>query len=383
MASGFAEYPAGLGGRTAMATLLEKPTAADGNVTELWFTRCPVPTATGIAYKLGWLNEEFASDRIPVRTLQESSPELGRHHYDHGLPTLIREGGNMLAIAARAQGEPTRLIGLTWIEESQLILTRANSGIASAADLKGRRLALPGWSANPIPSHVRGTSIARGMSLAGYKGALASAGLTLDDVTLVEVEDRLRNIGGSGRDLGQRSGVGRLWPIEALASGKVDAIYVKGAAALDQAREAGFTVAVDLDQLPDPRFRVNNGTPRPITVHQSLLDEHFDLLVRFLAVTLRAADWIAAEPARLRDILSFETDGSAAAVDQAYARLHEGLHPTLDPERLALFEQQKRFLFTYGFLDADFALSDWVDPRPLEAARRLAAEQPLPLTRHA
>jgi hypothetical protein len=27
-------------------------------------------------------------------------------------------------------------------------------------------------------------------------------------------------------------------------------------------------VAVDLDALPDPRFRVNNGTPRPITVHQ-------------------------------------------------------------------------------------------------------------------
>jgi len=168
-----------------------------------------------------------------------------------------------------------------------------------------------------------------------------------------------------------------------LGLNRVDAIYVKGAAALDQAREAGLVLAVDLDQLPDPRFRVNNGTPRPITVHQSLLDNHFDLLVRLLAVTLRAADWIAAAPDRLRDILSFETDGSAAAVDRAYARLHEGLHPTLDPERLALFEQQKRFLFTHGFLDADFALSDWIDPRPLEAARRLAAEQPIPTTLHA
>ena len=29
----------------------------------------------------------------------------------------------MLSIAARAQGEPTRLVGLTWIEESQLILS--------------------------------------------------------------------------------------------------------------------------------------------------------------------------------------------------------------------------------------------------------------------
>lgn len=362
-----------------MAMTLERIETAASALEELWFTRCPVPTATGIAYKLGWLTSAFANDGVAVRTLQESGPELGRHHYDHSLPSLIREGGNMLAIAARAQGADTKLIGLTWIEESQLILTRLDAGIASAGDLKGKRLALPGWSTNPIPDHVRGTSIARGMSLAGYKGALASAGLTFDDVTLVETPDRLRNIGGSGRDLGGgRSGVGRLWPIEALVDGRVDAIYVKGAAAIDQARENGLVVAIDLDALPDRRFRVNNGTPRPITVHQSLIDEHFDALVRFLAVTLRAADWIAEAPDRLRDILAIETDGSAAAVDQAYAKLHEGLHPTLDDERLALFDQQKSFLFTYGFLEADFTLADWIDPRPLEAARRLAASLPLP-----
>lgn len=362
-----------------MATTLERTGTTAATLEELWFTRCPVPTATGIAHQLGWLAEAFAGDGVTVRTLQESGPELGRHHYDHELPSLIREGGNMLAIAARAQGADTRLVGLTWIEESQLILTRPDAGIVTAADLKGRRLALPGWSANPIPAHVRGTSIARGMSLAGYKGALASAGLTLDDVTLVETPDRLRNVGGGGRDLaGGRSGVGRLWPVEALVDDKVDAIYVKGAAALDQAREHGLVVAIDLDELPDRSFRVNNGTPRPITVHRSLIDDHFDALVRFLAVTLRAADWIAEAPDRLREILAEETDSSAAAVDRAYAKLHEGLHPTLDDERLILFEQQKRFLFTYGFLDADFALADWVDPRPLEAARRLAASLSFP-----
>ncbi|WP_034160794.1 ABC transporter substrate-binding protein [Sphingomonas sp. ERG5] len=362
-----------------MATTLDRSPAADTLPAEIWFTRCPVPTATGIAYKLGWLSEAFAADGIALRTLQESGSELGRHHYDHRLPTLIREGGNMLSIAARAQGEPTRLVGLTWIEESQLILTRPDTGIRSAADLKGRRLALPGWSRNDIPAHVRGTSIARGMSLHGYKGVLASAGLSFDDVELVEVADRLRNIGGSGRDLGpRRSGLGRLWPIEALVAGKVDAIYVKGASALDGARAAGLVVAVDLDALPDRRFRVNNGTPRPITVHQSLIDDHFDLLVRFLAVTLRAADHVAAEPGRLRQILEFETEGSPEAVDRAYGRLHEGLHPTLDTERLELLDQQKKFLFTYGFLDADFALEDWVDRRPLDAALALNASQNSP-----
>jgi len=363
-----------------MSTVLERQADQASRPDEIWFTRCPVPTATGIAYKLGWLTEAFEADGVTVRTLQESGSDLARHHYDHRLPTLIREGGNMLAIAARAQGEPTKLVGLTWIEESQLILTRPDTGIRSAADLKGKRLALPGWSRNDIPTHVRGTSIARGMSLAGYKGVLASVGLTFDDVTLVETPDHLRNIGGAGRDLrprgpGQRSGVGRLWPIEALVAGTVDAIYVKGASALDQARENGLVVAVDLDAIPDPRFRVNNGTPRPITVHQSLIDNHFDLLVRFLAVTLRAADWAVEQPNRLRDILEYETEGSAAAVDQAYARLHQGLHPTLDDERLALFDLQKTFLFTHGFLDADFPLADWIDPHPLAAAHALNAQK--------
>lgn len=354
---------------------------------EIWFTRCPVPTATGIAFKLGWLTESFAADGIALRTLQEGRDELSHHHYDHRLPTLIREGGNMLAFGARAQGEPTRLIGLTWIEESQLILARPDSGIASAADLKGKRLALPSWNDNPRPTHVRGTSIARGMSLAGYKGVLASAGLTLDDVELVETLDRRRSAnGGPGRDAdpsqgGQpvRNGVGGLWPFQALVDGTVDAIYVKGAAALDQAKANGLIVAIDLDKLEDPRFRVNNGTPRPITVHQDLIDNHFDLLVRFLAVTLRAADHVADQPEVLRDILKFETAGSDEAVNQAYAKLHEGLRPTLDDERLALFELQKKFLFTHGFLDADFALSDWVDSRPLEAAIAFNAQLPQPV----
>lgn len=346
---------------------------------EIWFTRCPVPTATGIAYKLGWLTEAFEADGIALRTLQEGRDELSHHHYDHRLPTLIREGGNMLAFGARAQGEPTKLIGLTWIEESQLILARPDTGIATAADLKGKRLALPSWNDNPRPTHVRGTSIGRGMTLAGYKGALASAGLTLDDVELVETPDRRRAVGGGARDAdpARDRGVGGLWPFQALLDGTVDAIYVKGAAALDQAREHGLTIAVDLDKLADPRFRVNNGTPRPITVHQDLLDNHFDLVVRFLAVTLRAADHIAEQPQRLREILEFETAGSAEAVSQAYATLHEGLRPTLDPDRLALFDLQKKFLFTHGFLDADFALADWIDPRPLEAALRFNAQQPI------
>jgi ABC-type nitrate/sulfonate/bicarbonate transport system substrate-binding protein len=360
-----------------MASQIELAPRQTAAPSEIWFTRCPVPTATGLAYKLGWLGDAFADEQIPVKTLQESGPELGRHHYDHRLPTLIREGGNMLSIAARAQGEPTRLVGLTWIEEAQVILVRADSGIASAADLKGKRLALPAWTAHDLPSHQRGSSITRGMSLHGYKGALASAGLTFDDVEVVEVGGTIENIGGSRAGDGNpgRDRLDRIWAIDALAEGKVDAVYVKGASALDGAREAGVVIGIDLDQLPDRRFRVNNGTPRPITVHQDLIDNHFDYLVRFLAATLRAADWAADHVDEVRAILQTETRGSAQSVVEAYgAEFHRTLHPTLDAERLELFRLQKKFLLIHGFLDADFDLDGWVDPAPLAAAYELVAK---------
>jgi ABC-type nitrate/sulfonate/bicarbonate transport system substrate-binding protein len=343
----------------------------DGALKQLWFTRCPVPTATGLAYKLGWLTDEFARDGITLSTLQEDAPQspLSRHHYDHELPQLIREGGNMLAIAARAQGAPNRLIGLTWIEERQAIIVRADSGITDARQLKGLKAALPAFSERPIQSHTRGSSIARGMTLHGFKGVLASAGLTLDDIKFVEVEDRIRDT--------STAGLQGLWSgLKHLVNGTVDAVYVKGAAAVDAARRLGVVVGIDIDKLPEKRFRVNNGTPRPITVHQDLLDNHLDLVVRFLDQTLRAADWAADNLEGVHRVLQGETRGSADAVVNAYRDgFHRSLHPDLSPERLKLFRQQKDFLLLHGFLDADIDLDAWVDARPLAEAYRLREER--------
>lgn len=66
-----------------LSAILPKPA-----LEQIWFTRCPVPTASGIAYKLGWLGDEFAADGLPVSTLQEAR-QLGHHHYDHELPGLF------------------------------------------------------------------------------------------------------------------------------------------------------------------------------------------------------------------------------------------------------------------------------------------------------
>jgi len=338
----------------------------------LWFTRCAgngrggVPTATGIASQLGWLAEEFSG--IRVRALQDDDADEFRHnHYDHELPNLIREGGNLFAIPAKAQGAKTRLIGLTWIEEGQFILVRPDSDIKTPLDLKGKRLSLPAFNPKDITENKRGRSISRYMSLQGYKGALNSVGLSLDDIRLVETGGE----GTGGND--ERSGffVGA----QALLNGELDGLYVKGGSAVDKARELGLVVGIDLDQLSERRFRVNNGTPRPITVHEDLLENHFDVVVRFLAQTLRAAEWAKTNLDGVYDALQKETGASREGLEGAYRNgFHLSLAPDLSAERVDLFRQQKDFLLTYGVLDRDFDYDAWIDYRPLEAAQKLVAE---------
>ncbi|MFE7357688.1 ABC transporter substrate-binding protein [Streptomyces sp. NPDC057543] len=323
----------------------------------LWFTRCPVPTATGIAADRQWLTEEFAPDGITVRSLQDAAPDADRAaHFTHALPGLFREGGNVPALWARSRGERTRLIGLTWIEERQTVLVGPGSAIQGAEALRGLRLA--------VPAHDIAIDFWRAMALRGFEGALASVGLTLDDAVLVDVPAAEREV---------------QWGAElaALRRGDVDAVYVKGALAVEAAQRAGAEVAVELDDLPDRRHRINNGTPRPITVHQQLLEDHPGLVDRFLAVLLRAADWAAGQPGEVARILGAETGAGADGVAGAYRPgTHLALHPDLSPERLALLAGQEAGLRAHGFLAEPVDVTAWADPEPLRRATALAASRP-------
>ncbi|MER5996164.1 ABC transporter substrate-binding protein [Streptomyces viridosporus] len=323
----------------------------------LWFTRCPVPTATGIAADRGWLAAEFAPDRIAVRSLQDTPADVARdHHYTHALTGLFREGGNVPALWARSRGEDTRLVGLTWIEERQAVLVTADSDIHDATHLHGRRLA--------VPRHPIAIDFWRAMSLRGFEGALSTAGLTLDDAVLVDIP--------AGDHDGQ-------WEAEltALERGDVDAVYVKGALAVEAARRHGARVAVELDDHPDRRTRVNNGTPRPVTVHQRLLDDHPEIVGRFLSVLVKAADWAGGRPDEVDRILGAETGAGAEGVAGAYRPgTHRTLHLDLSDERLDLLAQQESALRAHGFLPAPVDVRQWADPEPLRRATELARSHP-------
>ncbi len=318
---------------------------------QIWFTRCPVPTASGIAHALGWLEGAFGEHGITVGIAQDAPSELLARYPEDGLPGLIREAGNIQAIAARASGAQTRLIGLTWVDEWQAVLVRADVGPIVPQTLKGMRVALPAYAS------TRGRSIVRGMSLAGIKGALSIAGLDLSDVSFVEVPLAAH-------------GNAEIWTgIDALARGEVDAAYVKGANAAEAAKRAGVVVGIDLDGYPSRHTRVNNGTPRPITVQQELIDDHFELVVRFLELSLRAADWASSNLAALRHILQAQTRAGLWGVEAAYRNnFHRGLHPSLAADRIDYLKRQANFLWLHGFADHLVDIDEWIDSRPLAAA---------------
>lgn len=322
----------------------------------IWFTRCPVPTASGIAHALGWMDEAFGREGLPVSAVQDAPPELLAQYPDDNLPGLVREGGNIQALAARATGAPTRLIGLTWIDEWQAVLVRPEVGPIDPSRLRGMRIALPAYGV------TRGRSIARGMSLAGIVGALSIAGLGLGDVEFVEVPLAAQDDGVAGAS--------QMWTgIAALARGEVDAVYVKGASAAEAAKRAGVVVGIDLDGYPSRHTRVNNGTPRPVTVGQDMIDNHFDLVVRFLVQSLRAADWAAHNLAALRRILETQTGSGPWGVEAAYRNnFHRALHPSLAPDRIDYLRRQANFLWLHGFAEHLVDVDRWIDPRPLAAA---------------
>lgn len=337
----------------------------------LWYTRCPVPTASGLAHSLGWLGEAASEAGVGLGVLQDAGPELAPRHFDHQLLGLIREGGNVPALAARAEGSPTRLIGLTWIDEAQAILVAPDSPVSEPGALAGLRIAVPAWAED------RARSFPRAMALHGFASVLALGRLTLADVRPVEVaverNPQVRGEAATGRRVAT-------WGVDALLAGDVDAIYVKGARAQEVAREHGLRVAVDLDATGSKRSRVNNGTPRPITVHADLLESRPDLVVGFLTQTLRAADWAAGNLEEVRGVLARETFSGAEGVEAAYGNtFHRGLHPTLSEERIELLDVQKQFLYTHGFLATDFDLASWVAREPLQqASAQLAAERKVP-----
>jgi ABC-type nitrate/sulfonate/bicarbonate transport system substrate-binding protein len=335
----------------------------------LWYTRCPVPTGLGIAVQKGWLEESFKSQCTQIKSLRESNDQAVREsHFDHTLVNSVRHGGNIPAIWARSVGRETRVLGLSWSDEVQLILTLPESGIKTVKDLKGRKFGLPKWENVQI-------DFTRAQALRGLENALKLEGLNVADVELVDYviggtysdEPAVQSETGTNTFSGRRQG-GRNAELLGLLRGEVDAIFLKGASGAHTAHQFGLHVVIDTGSHPDPLIRSNNGTPRTLAVDLNLLDNHFNSAVNIVEQVLRAEQWAWENPSDARRFLARETNSSEYWVTQAYGEdAHLRLKTDLSETSIAGLQDFTNFLHRWNFIPNAVDVRQWIDSRPLEA----------------
>jgi NitT/TauT family transport system substrate-binding protein len=185
-----------------------------------------------------------------------------RHGTDYDVIALVGQGELDLGLAdgtsvipAVSQGIPIRYVATIYGRFPSIVFAKTSTGIEAPADLAGRKLGIPGRF---------------GSSWVMLQALLASAGLTPDDLEIVEYPD-----------FGQAA---------AVAEGAVEA--ATGFANNEPVRLelAGDDVNV---------LRVDDITPLPgngLIVGTETLEEKQDAVAAFIAATLRAMEEIAADP---------------------------------------------------------------------------------------
>jgi NitT/TauT family transport system substrate-binding protein len=158
-------------------------------------------------------------------------------------------------IPAVSQGIPVRYVATIYAKFPNIVFAKSSSGIASAADLKGKRIGTPGTY---------------GSSWIMLQALLSKANLTTSDVTVQTYPDFTQ--------------------ATAVARDQVDAA-------------TGFVnnepIQLDQQGIETTLLRVDDVVPLPgngLIVGQKTLDAKRDALKAFVAATLRAQDEIAASP---------------------------------------------------------------------------------------
>ena len=341
----------------------------------LYYTRCPVPTASGIAFQRRMFDPVFRGTPYEVRDLRELGPDHRNAHYTHSIRHFFREGGGAPPVWARSRGVDSVLLGITFMEETLGIFVRADDPAITIPDLAGKRFALPLW-----PRLV--FNFWRFAALKGIVSALRVHSMSVRDIRLVGVTEHWDP--HERRDVQRRDAPAAprceyRSQLRALQDGRVDALFGKGPEAALLEREAGGAIRriFDLRTVPAMADRVNNSTPRLLTTSREMIEAHPEGVVRYLQTLIRAARWAVDHPREARKLVARECGVTPHEVAQCLEKAFETkLAPGVSDALLESVDVLKSFLHHHGFIEHDFPLRDWVAAEPLAEARRREEEAP-------
>jgi ABC-type nitrate/sulfonate/bicarbonate transport system substrate-binding protein len=358
-----------------MSTAVDRPRRGSSeSFGTLWYSRCPVPTATSVAVAQDLFAAEFGGDGITVLSLHDSSdPAVRLSHYTNDRVLMFREGGIVPPLWARDRGASTTLLGLAWIDQFQGLIALRDSGIRSASDLRFRRIGLPRRVGQPI-------DFPRAVQSFGIRSTLASGGLSEADVVFVDIETTEPFLANRGD-----SAAGSLYTawentraqtaeLLALVRREVDAIYTSGGYGLQIAALIDAVPVAETSSRP-PGCEWAGNHLRMLTVSTELLDRRADLVTRYLATLIRAADWASAHESEAWRVIAAETGLSDEWARLGYHReLPQRLRPKLDAALIDELGRRAAYLAEQGVVGGDVDIDQWVDSSPLGTALALAEE---------
>jgi ABC-type nitrate/sulfonate/bicarbonate transport system substrate-binding protein len=341
---------------------------------DIWYTVCPVPSAISIAVGRGDLQAAFANSGVQLNSVRtHADRKIRESHYDQTLPHLFREGGNIPPLWSRSEGRDLKVIGLTWVDHYSAIISLPDSKIRNAGDLKGKRLGIIKRPNDQI-DHARATQ------LKAYLTAIKHGGLRREDVNFVdiliekpqvELQPDSSELSSSAFSVSKLRNVDGFF-LRALLQGHVDAIHVGSSRVGLKDLVDGHVVFDAGDTALDPLDRVSNSTPTAFTVKTDLLESNPDVVTAYVAQNLRTARWARENPVEAKRYIARDTAATEEEIALGYSPgVVDQLEPSLDDRIVGYLEHQKNFLLAEGFLNKDVDIADFVDRRPLEAARRI------------
>jgi len=352
---------------------------------EVYYTNCPLVSASNIDQELGWTAEEFAKIGVEFAYFR-SRPETDWYpHYIHNQDNLIRFGGLFPPIDVMADKRRTRMLGLTHVPfEGGCMMVRAKDNIYRMSDLKGKKIGIT-KSLNTLKNDWWRIQEHQGILM-----MLRMNGMTLKDVDLVEFpypddwyddpEMLTPMVNPSWwqlkrdhkHDLAFR-------PLETtLLEGKVDAIYSQSKVFQHIQEATGELVAIeDLSQYPDWRLQVAN-IPAIITCTDVMANEHPELVVAFMKGMIRVGRWANEHKHAAAAILNKQT--YYLDVEDTYRGIKDvDMVPNLSAQNLAMVNIGKEFMLKHGYIKNDFDVEKWAAPEFFDQAARELLEDTLEL----